>query len=236
MTWNIQNSGTFSLENPNVDNIQNILNTIKREDPVIIIVQEYQSEYHKIFVEDGLEKMSYSYTVCKDAADRTLRKRVLIASKLPFVDCERPKSISSYDRRNWNEIFIPKYNLRVLGVHVPLAVTTDIYGNKRDNMRNKEQFLRALNEKFIEYQCCNEPSLILGDFNLHSEAVFKEYIDKFSSILIEVTNGEATWKKHKVDYIFANSALLALVDKNKTYAPIPTDFSDHKYLYIDLDI
>ncbi len=235
MTWNIQNCGTISLVNPSINNIQNILDTIKMVNSDIVIIQEYENKYHKIFVEEGLEKMSYSCTVCEDDADANLRKRILVASKLPFVDCERPKDILKYSRRNWNEIFIPKYNLRILGVDVPLAETTDMYGNKRDNKREKEQFLKVLKKKFIEYNASDEPALILGDFNLHSEAVFKEYLDEFSLRLTEITTKETTYGRHKFDYIFANSALLALLDKNKTYAPNPTTFSDHKYLYIDIN-
>lgn len=235
MTWNIQNCGTISFDNPNINNIQNILNAIKMVNSDIVIIQEYENEYHKNFVEEGLEKMSYSCTVCEDDADANLRKRVLVASKLPFVDCQRPIDIFKYSRRNWNEIFIPKYNLRVLGVDVPLAETKDVYGKKRDNRREKEQFLKALNKKFIEYNASNEPALILGDFNLLAEAVLKEYLDEFSSRMTEITTKDTTCGRHKFDYIFANNALLDLLDKNKTYAPNSTDFSDHKYLYIDIN-
>jgi hypothetical protein len=70
---------------------------------------------------------------------------------------------------------------------------------------------------------------------LHSDAVFKEYLDEFSLELTEITTKEVTYGKHKFDYIFANNALLNLLDQNRKYAPNPTAFSDHKYLYIDIN-
>lgn len=231
MTWNIQDCGTTSFDNPNINNIQNILNTIKAVNPDIVMIQEYENKYHKIFVEKGLEKIAYSCAVCEDAAYANLRKRVLVASKWPFVDCQRPTDILRYSWRNWNEVFVPKYNLRILGIDVPLAETTD----KKDNRREKKLFLEALKKKFSEYKDIDEPALILGDFNLHSEAVFKEYLFEFSDALVEITEKEPTWGRHKLDYIFANSALLILLDKSKRNHPISTAFSDHKYLYIDLN-
>ena len=35
------------------------------------------------------------------------------------------------------------------------------------------------------------------------------------------------------DYIFANSAMLDLIDDSKNFKPCSTSYSDHKYLYID---
>lgn len=230
MTWNIQDGGVIDSFNPAISNIQHILDTIKEIAPDIIAIQEYESEYYKVLVEDGLEKMLYSCTVCEEYADRTLRKRVLIATNKPFEEISRPSDIFRYSRRNWNEIYIPCYELKVLGIDVPLAKTTTINGNIKNNEREKKTFLEALLKKFTEYKSSCKPAVILGDFNLHSEAVFREFLDKFSLCLNEITTQDTTWGRHKFDYIFVNDALLELWDKTK-YPPQQTSFSDHKYLY-----
>lgn len=193
MTWNIQNCGTISFKKPNINNIQNILNTIKDErvNPDILVVQEYQNKYYKNFVEDGLQKMSYSITVCEDKPSADLRNRVLIASKLPFIECERPIELRMFNRKDWNEIYIPEYKLRILGVHVPLVETT-INGRKKDNREDKRQFLETLKKRFEEYKTSDELVIILGDFNLHDRTEFKEYIDDFSEILNEISTKEPT--------------------------------------------
>lgn len=232
ITWNIQDCGTGNFKNLDVQNIQNILNTIEMENADIVIVQEYQNEYEKIFVKEGLEKMSYTCTVWMGDFDANLRKRVLIASKLSLEECKGFVDIQEYSKRNWNEIFVPQYNLNLLGVDVPLAETTDRYGKK--GITEKKQFLEALKQKFISYEKKENPSIILGDFNLHEKAVFKECLDEFSSILTEITTKDATKGNFKFDYIFANNALMPLVDESKIYVPHATCFSDHKYLYIDI--
>lgn len=234
MTWNIQNGGTISFHHPDIANIQEILSVIRQEAPDVIVLQEYQSEYHEQLVTNGLEKMRYICTVCQDAPDRTLRNRVLIGSKLPFEEMDRPADILAYSRRNWNEIRIPDYPLTILGVDVPLAQTTGFNGCKKDNTREKRIFLKALENKFREYQTCTTPAVILGDFNLHAGASYHEFLERFPSYLKEITTQESTWGQYKLDYIFANDAFLHLLDQEKEYAPIATKFSDHKYLYVDL--
>ena len=94
-------------------------------------------------------------------------------------------------------------------------------------------FLEALNQKFIEYRQSDEPALILGDFNLHNEAVFKEYLKGFSSKLTEITNTEATHRNHKFDYIFANDRAVIRLQKDN-YRPVWTKFSDHAYLFVNI--
>lgn len=233
MTWNIQDGGTASFKNPQIGNIQNILNVISDTNADVVVLQEFESEYAEYVVKNGLEKMSYTCTVCNDNEEATLRKRVLIASRLPFEECETPKSISPYSRRNWREIFIPSRKMKVLGIHVPLAETT-VYGRKIDNRPEKKSFLEALKQKFIEYGKYEFPAVILGDFNLHENAVYKEYLTIFSQHLTEVTTKEATWGKNKFDYIYVNNKLLSLTDKSAQNKPHSTAFSDHKYLYIDI--
>lgn len=238
MTWNIQDGGTTSLQHPDIGNIQGILSVIRKEAPDVIVLQEYQSEYHDQLVTNGLEKMKYTCTVCQDAPDRTLRNRVLIGSKLPFEEMDRPADILAYSRRNWNEIKIPDYPLTILGVHVPLAQTTDLYGRKRDNTREKRIFLEALENKFREYQKCPTPAVILGDFNLHAETSYYDFLERFYSYLEEITTQDSTRGQYKLDYIFANDAFLHLPDQEKQkkkYAPISTTFSDHKYFCVDLE-
>ncbi len=236
MTWNIQDGGTASFTNPDIENIKNILCVIKEENPDIIVIQEYESEYHNKLVGQGLEKMDYQWAVCGDDKDKSLRKRVLIASKLDFCEIDRPSDIFRYSRRNWNEILIPDYNLRILGVHVPVAETQDMYGNKKDNKREKKKFLEALKRKFIEYKNNVYPCIILGDFNLHSSAVYSEFLFSFNSLLIDITTDEATWGNRKLDYIFANDTFVKLLVDSKKISPKENLYSDHKYLCVDINI
>lgn len=233
LTWNIQNSGTVDFNNPCIKNISNILQEIETLNADIVVIQEFQYKYYDIIVSDGLEKMNYMCRICEDDKEKDLRNRVLIALKYSYDECDYPKTISKYSRRNWNELTVREPRMAVLGIDVPLAETTDMYGRKKDNRTEKERFLDALKEKFIEYSKCDFPAIILGDFNLHEEAVFKEYLQIFNLYLKEVTTKDSTWGRYKIDYIFANSALLDLIDDSKNFKPCSTLYSDHKYLYID---
>jgi len=51
---------------------------------------------------------------------------VLIASKFKCVPIEKPQNILKYSWRNWNEILIPDCNLKIWGIDVPLAETTEM--------------------------------------------------------------------------------------------------------------
>ena len=112
--------------------------------------------------------------MCEEHPDKTLRKRVLIAAKTQFQKISTTSDILNYSRRNWNEIVLNNNMIHILGVHVPLATTNNIYNVQKDNKREKKIFLEALKKKFIEYKNCDEPCLICGDFNLHSDDVYNE--------------------------------------------------------------
>lgn len=236
LTWNIQNCGTVNFNQPQRENIKSILCEIEKLQADIVVLQEFQFEYYSEIVEKGLNQFGYVCTVCNDNTDRTLRNRVLIAvkSKYSFSDCEYPKDIRKYSRRNWREIIIQNSNIAVFGVDVPIAQTTDMYGRKKDNRAEKKQFLEALKSKFTEYANYDYPAIILGDFNLHENAVFKEYLPLFNDILFEVTAKEPTWENYKIDYIFVNSKMKELIDDSRIFKPHDTDYSDHKYLYVDI--
>lgn len=235
MTWNIKDGGIINRYDPMLSNIENILNVIKVENPDILIIQEFQYAYIKNLIEDGLKQLGYSFfNYDKILEQYILRYGVLIASKLECVPIEKPKNILKYSWRNWNEILIPEYNLRILGIHVPLAETTDMNGNRRNNKREKKLFLDGLKKKFLEYKYSDSPSLILGDFNLHEKAVFKEYLEDFSVYLTEITNKESTHGNHKFDYIFGNSEIVNnLQEKSKS---VWTEYSDHAYLSISVNL
>ena len=66
MTWNIQDGGVLGFHNPIVHNIKNILNIIKEENPDVVVIQEYQSEFYNEFIRDGLSRLSYIHTVCEE--------------------------------------------------------------------------------------------------------------------------------------------------------------------------
>lgn len=232
MTWNIKDSGVKDINNPNTENIQGIIDVIKQTNPDIIVLQEYQTEYEYLILDGGLKTMGYGCSVWEGNPDRTLRNRVLIASKLPFESCKRPK-LSNYNQKNWNEIFIPAQNLHIIGVHVPTAETTTLDGKKFDNRRAKKAFLDELMEKFQEYQEGEIPVLCLGDFNLCAGTEYSEYLPRFFRSFHEITAETPTWGDRKLDYIFANKALMNRIGKEDV-EPHDTPFSDHKYLCVEI--
>lgn len=234
LTWNIKDGGVLEFNNPKINNIENILNIIKKENPDVIIIQEYQSEFYNEFVCDGLNKLSYVHTVCEDYPDRTLRKRVLIASKEPIQNIDTTTNILDYSRRNWHEVVVNNNSIHVLGIHVPLATTTNFCGIKKDNKREKKVFLEALKEKFIEYKNSEDPCMICGDFNLHENAVYKEYLEDYAEYLTEVTSKEATHGNYKFDYVFVNDAFKKLIKTEEVFVPHPTIYSDHSYLCVEI--
>lgn len=243
LTWNIQNSGVIDFKNPQRENIKNILCQIEELQADVVALQEFQYEYYDEIVKNGLEKMDYTYTVYSDNKEKNLRNRVLIAvkSKYSFYPCEYPKDIRKYSRRNWNEIIIQDKKIQdkkiaILSIDVPLAETTDMHGEKKDNRTEKKQFLEALKVKFEEYSNYDIPAMILGDFNLHEKAVYKEYLAIFNTYLSEITTETATCQNYKFDYIFVNSKMKKIiVDESRSIEPHHTDFSDHKYLYVDIN-
>ena len=235
LTWNIRSGGAIDFNNPQIENIHNILRVIDSLQADIIVLQEFQFKYYEIMVQDGLEKMGYEWTVCKEDKEKDSRYRVLIGTKYSFDECEYPNSIRKYSRRNWNEIILRDKKMAILGVDVPLAETKDKHGRKIDNRKEKQQFLEALKAKFEEYANYDYPAIILGDFNLHEKAEYKEYLQIYEQHLTEVTTEASTCGKYKFDYIFVNSKMLDLIDKTKEFKPHYTAYSDHKYLYLDVD-
>ena len=128
-----------------------------------------------------------------------------------------------YSRRNWREIIIGG-KIVVLGVDVPLAETTNMDGRKRYNRKEKKVFLEEMKTKFQEYSKYDIPAVILGDFNLHEEAEFKEYLSWFNEELDEITTKEPTWSNHKLDYkldyIYVNSPMKKLIDELKEISQV----------------
>ncbi len=234
MTWNIQNGGIINRCNPDLSNIKNILNVVEVENPDILIVQEFQYEYKKYLIDEGLKELGYSFFhYDKILEEYTLRSGVMISSKFKYISIEKPQDIYKYDWRNWNEVLIPDYNLKILGIHVPLVETTSMNGDIKNNRIQKEAFLDELNKKFKEYKHHDTPSLILGDFNLHEQTEYKEYLKYFSEYLTETTTKEPTWKNFKLDYIFGNSEIVNnLQEKHNVW----TAYSDHAYLFITINI
>lgn len=234
LLWNIQDGGVLSLNHPDRSNLQNILTVIRDLVPDLTVLPEYETEYRRIFLEEGLIPLGYTCAVCEDAPDATLRKRTLLAAKLPFTTLPRPMEILRYSWRNWIEAAFPESGLRLLGIHVPLAQTSDRFGDSRDNCREKRLFLEELRRRFTEYAALSSPTLILGDFNLYPGAVYGEALKDFSAALTELTKGEPTWNKRKLDCLFANEAFRSRV--TFVSEPQKTPFSDHAYLYLDADL
>lgn len=66
LTWNIQNSGTIEFNNPQKENIANILSEVEKIKADVVVFQEFQLEYGSELVENGLKRMDYECTVCTD--------------------------------------------------------------------------------------------------------------------------------------------------------------------------
>lgn len=235
MSWNIENGGTQDFWKPNIGNIQDILKSIRHEDPVVLVLQEFQTEYEEPLL-GGLKAMGYTHaTFWQGAPERTLRNRVLIASKLPFECCERPSALSAYAKRNWTEIVVPSLgHLRIIGVDAPLAEVT-INGRKRDNKREKVAFLQVLASKLAEYKDSPTDVLCLGDLNLYPGSVCSEFLTTFRKSFQEISANHPTWRDRQLDYALSNLTLLPRI-KNPGAAPVWTPFSDHAYFCIDIDI
>lgn len=140
LLWNIQDGGVLSLNHPDRSNLQNILTVIRDLVPDLTVLPEYETEYRRIFLDEGLIPLGYTCAVCEDAPDATLRKRTLLAAKRPFTTLPRPMEILRYSWRNWIEAAFPESGLRLLGIHVPLAQTSGRFGDSRDNCRETPLF------------------------------------------------------------------------------------------------
>lgn len=233
MTWNIKEGGIYDRKNPELNNIRKILKVIDTEDPDVLVIQEFQYKYKEELIDNGLKELGYNFIQYnKILKEYVLRYGVLIASKYRFIPEEPPQEITAYSRRNWNEIYIPQFELKILGVHVPLAKIYNSKGELTDKSVEKELFLKALNNKFSEFKYDREPAIILGDFNLHEKAMFKEYLELFSSELTEITTNNVTCGNYKFDYIYGNQNV---VNRQKNiFDPIKNGCSDHSYLLAEI--
>ena len=234
MIWNIDNGGTLDLLTPNIGNISNVVNTIHEVNPDFAVLPEYMIRYSNNLITNGLRQIGFDhFCVNKNNQDKDLRKRVLIASKYEITDISDEGNINSYDLRNWREVQINDLNIHLLAVDVPLAETKDLQGNKKNNRHNKKIFLDAMLLKAQENKYKEISFAMLGDFNLHPDAVFPEYLEKFNNELQEITDGNATWNDKKLDYIFVNDCFIKKI--TTVSSPKSTAYSDHCYIYFDFE-
>ena len=57
MTWNIQNGGAGpNFSRPDLGNVQNIVDVIEGENPDVAVIQEYQTDFERMMLGEGLER------------------------------------------------------------------------------------------------------------------------------------------------------------------------------------
>ena len=66
LLWNIQDGGVLSLNHPDRSNLQNILTVIRDLVPDLTVLPEYETEYRRIFLEEGLIPLGYTCAVCEE--------------------------------------------------------------------------------------------------------------------------------------------------------------------------
>lgn len=246
MSWNIQNGGAvFSKKDeeqgkgkPIPSNIDNILDTIRKENPDILILQEFQYQYKDRLIENGLKKDGYQdFRYYEEYLNKEHdgANGVLICNKIgQWKELPKPVDIYKYTYRNWCEVELTDNNLRLLAVDVPLV-------EKRDgveDIRKRKAFLEdGLKHKFLEYRNMEGPAVILGDFNLFIMAdgetsTFSEYLTFFENTLVSLVKG-ITWGNHQNDYIFGNAAFVNMVQPGHE-KPVQTSYSDHNYLIVEI--
>lgn len=246
ITWNIQNGGAGEKWTPaytgSPKNIPGILKRIEQESADILVLQEYHSQYRSQLWERGLKPMGYKYSVWQGNPDCDGRKRVLIASKLPFEDCGRP-NLSDYLQSRWAEIFIPSKNIHILGIHAP----------------DGNAFLEEVKKYAISHK--GEKVIILGDFNVttndqrieeagrgklpHSNEILKRY--KWYETMIaepgEVGYTDAVDKntityfpaRTTVDHVLLSPPLKDKCKKAKVFSQSALELSDHAAIIVEID-
>lgn len=231
MNWNIETNPRFF----DTKKIDNIITTVRQENPEVILLQEFDERYKKL----ALELESSGYFIAYDTDIPQLRKRVLLASKFTIEDTSLSRKVYEkvydYSHRNFKEykINIPDtLTLRLLALHVPPSESSTFEGRKIDQKHLRENFLSSAVEVAKSYKNSDIPSLIIGDLNLYKGSTNEEYLTDFYDSLIEITKGEPTdVRGNKTDYLFVNCAVIPL-----DYKVIHTPFSDHAPLIFYLKI
>lgn len=243
MSWNIKNGGAvFHCKDrdykPIPSNINNILATIRKENPDILVLQEFQYQYWDRLIENGLKKDGYrNFLFYEDYLNEEHdgANGVLLCNKLgQWNMLPRPADIYEYTYRNWCEVELPDKNLRLLAVDVPLE--EEFHGVK--DIKKRKAFLEdGLKRRFLEYRDMETPAVILGDFNLFitedgETSTLSEYLSFFEDTLVSLVKG-TTWGNHQNDYIFGNAAFVNLVQSGHE-EPVRTSYSDHNYLIVEI--
>ncbi|RYG74188.1 endonuclease [Lentibacillus lipolyticus] len=108
LTWNIRQGGKKA--------IQQIAHSLEAHGADVVVLSEYKENTSGNYLKQYLSEAGWPHSASSHPQHK--ENGMLIASRTPLKRMEPPFSAKRGSSR-WNEVYIPHYDLFLLGVHVP---------------------------------------------------------------------------------------------------------------------
>ncbi|WP_164670762.1 endonuclease/exonuclease/phosphatase family protein [Virgibacillus doumboii] len=231
LTWNIRQGGKKA--------IHQIVDALITYNTDLMVITEYKENPSGKYLTDELYKKGWNYIASSQPPNK--ENGVLIASKYPLEKID-PSFSPHQGSHRWNEVYIPSYDLFLLGVHVPNV------NEKYDKQFHWDQVLHYAKQK--EGSKC----VIAGDFNTarrdekeKAPRIYSSYI----STLIDKgwvdawknnneNSNDFTWYStrnngFRLDYMFISPVLaVKLYTSYLSHHERMENYSDHSLLISEL--
>ncbi|MDO4728538.1 MAG: endonuclease/exonuclease/phosphatase family protein [Bacteroidota bacterium] len=219
---------------PNQNGISNILNFVKKEQPDIVCIQEFNKTGEAAF------KKHFQYHHLYYLNNSTSGQAIF--SNFPIIN----KGVLSFEDTSNNILFVDlKYNtdtIRVYSIHLEsLHITNDIIGIEKEiNQQKSEKIFRKIATSFkrqeqqvealnLHRKNCKYPTIISGDLNNNAFSyTYKNVKNELNDAFLEkgFGFGKTYYFKYfpfRIDYIFTDKRFK--ISNFKTYNNIK--HSDH---------
>ncbi len=108
LTWNIRQGGKKAIEQ--------IANSLEAHQANVMILTEFKDNPSGGYLKNYLQEAGWPYSATSHPQHK--ENGVLVVSRTPLKQLEPPFPNEQGSSR-WNEVYIPHYDLSLLGVHVP---------------------------------------------------------------------------------------------------------------------
>jgi exonuclease III len=233
LTWNLRHGGKKT-------EINNIISSLIFHDTDVIVLTEYRENENGNLIISTLKKNGWTYAQSSNPPKN--ENGILIMSKLPIEKRNLNSDELPEALHRWNEVYIPAFDMYVLGIHIPNI-------NEKNDKKNHW-------EKAISYAKSNlhNRCIIIGDFNSclneDCEGTAIKYSDYLQELLKlgwidswrEFNKGvkDYSWYSNvqngfRIDYAFISPLLKEnLLVSYHSHRERIKNYSDHSILVVEL--
>ncbi|MUV37109.1 Exodeoxyribonuclease III [Lentibacillus sp. JNUCC-1] len=221
--------------------MQQISDAILFHQADLVVLTEYKDHEAGMGLMKTLKQAGWSYTLSSEPPNK--ENGLLIASVYPFEAHAAPFS-KKHGSHRWHEIYLPSFDLNVLGIHVPNVNET------YDKRFFGEEITR------YAYRRRNDRAMIVGDFNTARPDEKSSAPRKFSDYIMQLLEGgwtdawkdihgenlDYSWFSHKqngfhLDYVFLSPSLSNhLTDTQFSHHEREENYSDHSILIAEFEL